>query len=158
MASVEQMQSKLNSLSSGGTIPLNFIPPKDIIIQNMMKGVVKRDLSSEEINQVKNSFTGALIEKEIQNLKANVSSFTKAVPPMAASIAAQIGACAAVPTAAAAAPGIISGVKGQLETLNSQASQILSSCVFLKIEIPDAFMGMITMIGTIKKALDAIPI
>ena len=158
MASVEQMQSKLNSLSSGGTIPLNFIPPKDVIIQNMMKSVVKRDLSSEEIEQVKNSFTGALIEKEIQNLKANIASFTKVVPPMGISIAAQITACVSAVTSAGAAPSIISSVKGQLETLNSQASQILSSCVFLKIEIPDAFMNMITTISTIKQALDNIPL
>lgn len=158
MASVEEMQNKLNSLTSDSPINLNFIPNENIIIQNVMKDTMKRDLKPQEVEQIKNSFTGAMIKKEVQDLKSNISSFMKVVPSMGASIATQVGAAAAAPTSLPAVPSIISGIKSQLDVLNSQAVQILSSCVFLKIEVPDAFIAAITTISLIKTALDAIPV
>lgn len=157
MASVEQMQSTLNKLSSGGSISPSFIPSEDIIIQNMMKSVVKRDLSSEEIKQVKNSFTGALIKKEIQNLKGNLASFTKGVPGLIQSMITDLGTCC-VPTAAPAIPSILTSIKSQLETLNTQATQILSSCVFLKVEIPDGFMTMLNNMANLKQGIESFKI
>ena len=157
MASVEQMQSTLDKLSSGGSISPSFIPNEDIIIQNMMKDVVGKNLSSEEVNKIKNSFTGALIKKEIQNLKGNLASFTKGVPGLIQSMITDLGTCC-VPTAAPAIPNILTGIKSQLETLNTQATQILSSCVFLKVEVPDGFMTILNGMAGLKQGIESFQI
>ena len=105
-----------------------------------------------------NSFMGAQVEIEINNLKSNLVSFMNIVPTLVGSIVAQITTVAANPVTLNCVPSLISGVKAQIGTLTMQAIQILNSCLFLNIELPDAIIVTIESLSSVKVALDAIPI
>ena len=104
------------------------------------------------------SFMGAQVDVEINNLKSNLTSFMTVVPSLVGSIVTQITTVASNPVTLNCVPSLISNVKAQLGTLTSQATQILNSCVFLNIEIPDSIVAVIESLAGVKTALDAIPI
>ena len=108
--------------------------------------------------QSANSFMGAQVEVEINNLKSNLVSFMTTVPTLVGSIVAQITTVSANPVTLNCVPSLVSGIKSQIGTLTSQATQILNSCIFLNIEIPDSIITVIESLAGVKTALDAIPI
>lgn len=180
MATIEDIQNVLNSLNTPplGLDITSIIPGKDTI----MKGLLGKSIPAPEIEpgeslvdfgqrlqeyneqmdtmvqQASGSLLGAQIDVEINNLKCNLISFMTTVPTLAGSIVAQITTVAANPVTLNCVPSLISGIKAQLGTLTLQATQILNSCLFLGIELPDAVIITIQMLGTVKTALDAIPI
>jgi hypothetical protein len=80
------------------------------------------------------------------------------VPALAGSIVSQITTVAANPVTLNCVPSLISNIKAQIGTLTLQATQILNSCVFLNIELPDAIVVAIESLAAVEAALDAIPI
>ena len=179
MATIEDIRGVLDVLNTPPTgLDLSSIIPDKVTI---MKGLLGKSIPmpsqgeetleeyTEKIQsweenltsmaqQSVNSFMGAQVEVEINNLKSNLTSFMTTVPTLVGSIVAQITTVAANPVTLNCVPSLISGIKSQLGTLTSQATQILNSCVFLNIEIPDSIIAVIESLAGVKTALDAIPI
>lgn len=180
MATIEDIQNALDSLNTPppGLDITSILPGKETI----MKGLLGKSIPAPQINpgesvgeftqrlqeyeermdtmvqQASSSFFGAQVDMEMNTLKCNLISFMTTVPSLAGSIVAQITTVAANPVTLNCVPSLISGIKAQLGTLTLQATQILNSCLFLGIELPDAVITTIQTLGTVKTALDAIPI
>jgi len=179
MANIEKIKSVLDILNSPpvGIDISAIIPDKITIMKGLLGKSIQMPTRGEETleeytskvqawdnnltsmaQQSANSFMGAQVDVEINNLKSNLTSFMTTVPTLVGSIVAQITTVAANPVTLNCVPSLISGIKAQIGTLTSQATQILNSCVFLNIELPDSIIAVITSLAGVKTALDAIPV
>jgi len=180
MATIEEIRGVLDILNAPPAgLDLSMIIPDKVTI---MKGLLGKSLPRPEqaegetleeytskvqawednltsmAQQSANSFMGAQVDVEINNLKSSLTSFMTTVPSLVGSIVAQITTVAANPVTLNCVPSLISGIKGQIGTLTTQSAQILNSCLFLNIELPDSIITVIQSLGGVKTALDAIPI
>ncbi len=180
MATIEQIQSALDQLITppAGLDFSTFLPSKIDVIKGLLgksipgpeqepgestadyQGRVQEYQNglTEMAQQSASSFFGAQVDMEMTRLKTNLTSFMSTVPSLASSIVAQITAVSGNPYTINCVPSLVSGIKSQIGLLTNLASQILGSCVFLNIEIPDAVLTMIQTLGTLKTALDNIPV
>ena len=179
MANIEEIRGVLDILNAppAGIDLSAIIPDKITIMKGLLGKSIPMPTRGEETleeytskvqswdnnltsmaQQSANSFMGAQVDVEINNLKSNLTSFMTTVPTLAGSIVAQITTVAANPVTLNCVPSLISGIKAQLGILTSQATQILNSCLFLNIELPDMVITAITSLATVKTALDAIPV
>lgn len=180
MATIEEIKSVLDILNSPptGLDISSIIPDKITIMEGLLeKSIPKPERGVEETleeytnkvqswkenltsmaQQSANSFMGAQVDVEINNLKSSLISFMSTVPTLAGSIVSQITTVAANPVTLSCVPSLISSIKTQIGTLTLQATQILNSCVFLNIELPDAIVTAIESLAVVETALDNIPI
>ena len=180
MATIEEIKNVLDILNSPptGLDISSIIPDKITIMEGLLeKSIPKPERGVEETleeytnkvqswkenlasmaQQSANSFMGAQVEMEINSLKSGLTSFMSTVPALAGSIVSQITTVAANPVTLNCVPSLISNIKAQIGTLTLQATQILNSCVFLNIELPDAIVTAIESLAVVGAALDNIPI
>lgn len=179
MANIEKIKSVLDILNSSpvGIDMSAIIPDKITIMKGLLGKSIPIPTRGEETleeytskvqawdnnltsmaQQSASSFMGAQVDVEINNLKSNLTSFMATVPTLVGSIVAQITTVAANPVTLNCVPSLISGVKAQIGTLTMQATQILNSCLFLNIELPDAIVTAIESLAVVEAALDNIPI
>lgn len=142
----------------GKSIPMPTQGVGETVAEYTKKVQDWEDSLTSMAQQSVNSFMGAQVDVEVNNLKSNLTSFMTTVPTLVGSIVTQITTVAANPVTLNCVPSLISGIKAQIGTLTTQATQILNSCVFLNIELPDSIIAVITSLAGVKTALDAIPV
>jgi len=172
MATIAQMELELLALQAGGIeIPgLDF----DLIIAKLVKIKFPHIVSKEEIDAVIKSYTDtakAMINEEINKIKsivkqlnAGIETITKTVAMVISQIAAGVAtSLAGIPNPGIALAAAMDAIQkkgllqSMLDVLVNLCIQLLSSCIKIAFELPDAIFGLIAVVAGLNTLVKTIP-
>lgn len=106
------------------------------------------------VNNMGNTTLAIEKKNDLNTLKSEISNLANNIPTLATNAISQLTPVIANPYTSVAAPSIISGFKGQINTLSQSAKTVLNLLLKLGIVlIPDALVALINTLADLKTTI-----